>query len=317
MDVLTDVLETVRARAAWSGRIEASAPWDLSLESGQGARVHAVLEGRAYLIREGAEPIELVAGDLVALPHGDRHVLTDALADPAVAVWNGDGLNVGARATACAPVRIGGSGEQTTLLSGRIEYDDGHGNAVFALLPRLIVLRGELVRSVPWLEPTLRTLACEAASGRPGALTVVNRLAEVVLVQIVRGHLASADAETGGFLGALGDRQIGAALSLIHQSPGLSWTVQELAARVAMSRSAFAARFTKLVGEPPLHYVARWRMQKARSLLREGRATIGEVAEAVGYESEAAFSKAFKRAVGTAPGAYRRAKRASGFPEAA
>jgi AraC-like DNA-binding protein len=203
------------------------------------------------------------------------------------------------------------------LVSGRIEYDDRGGSAIFGILPPIIVLRGELVRSVPWLEPTLRTLACEAASGRPGALTVVNRLAEVVLVQIVRGHLASVDSDTDGFLAALADRQIGAALSLIHQSPNLAWTVQELAARVAMSRSAFAARFTRLVGEPPLHYVARWRMQKARNLLRDGRATIGEVAEAVGYESEAAFSKAFKRAVGTAPGAYRRAKRPSGFPEAA
>jgi AraC-like DNA-binding protein len=313
MDVLTDVLETVRARAAWSGRIEARGPWDMALEAGHDARFHAVLEGRAFLSRDGAVPLQLSAGDLVALPHGDPHVLADTATGP----FSGRHLNTGVRAGACAPLRIGGAGEHTTLVSGRIEYDDRRGNAIFGLLPSIIVLRGELVRSVPWLEPTLRTLACEAASGRPGSLTVVNRLAEVVLVQIVRGHLSSLDAGSGGFLSALADRQIGSALSLIHQSPGLSWTVQELAARVAMSRSAFAARFTRLVGEPPLHYVARWRMQKACSLLREGRATIGAVAEAVGYESEAAFSKAFKRAVGTAPGAYRRAKRASGFPEAA
>jgi AraC-like DNA-binding protein len=314
MDVLTDVLETVRARAAWSGRIEARAPWDITLETGLDARFHAVLEGRAFLTRENSEPIELVAGDLVALPHGDSH----ALADSAGAPWNAGTVGVEvAVASACAPIRIGGTGERTTLVSGRIEFDDQRGSGVFAVLPPIILLRGELVRSVPWLEPTLRTLACEAASGRPGSLSVVNRLAEVILVQIVRGHLASLEVESVGFLAALADRQIGAALSLIHQSPDLAWTVQELAAKVAMSRSAFAARFTRLVGEPPLHYVARWRMQKAKSLLREGRATIGEVAEAVGYESEAAFSKAFKRAVGTAPGAYRRAKRASGFPEAA
>jgi AraC-like DNA-binding protein len=271
-----------------------------------------VLDGRAFLVRDGAEPLELGVGDLVALPHGDPHVLSGATTGP----WSGRGLDAGASAGACSPLSIGGSGDSASLVSGRIEYDDRSGNAIFALLPPIIVLRGELVRAVPWLEPTLRTLACEAASGRPGSLTVVNRLAEVVLVQIVRGHLASLDAGSG-FLSALADRQIGAALSLIHRSPGQAWTVQELAVRVAMSRSAFAARFTRLVGEPPLHYVARWRMQKAKSLLREGRATISEVAEAVGYESEAAFSKAFKRAVGSAPGAYRRAKRASGFPEAA
>ena len=313
MDVLTDVLETVRARAAWSGRIEARAPWNLALESGADARFHAVLEGRAFLTRDNAEPLELFAGDLVALPHGDPHALSDADGSS----WNGPATSVEGNVGSCSPIRVGGSGERTMLVSGRIEYDDQRGSGLFALLPPTIVLRGELVRAVPWLEPTLRTLACEAASGRPGALTVVNRLAEVVLVQIVRGHLASLDLGSSGFLAALADRQIGAALALIHQSPDVGWTVQELAAKVAMSRSAFAARFTRLVGEPPLHYVARWRMQKARSLLREGRATIGEVAEAVGYESEAAFSKAFKRAVGTAPGAYRRAKRASGFPEAA
>jgi AraC-like DNA-binding protein len=271
-----------------------------------------VLEGRVVLVREGAAPLELRAGDLVALPHGEAHVLSDSPSGP----FTGRGLDTGVRAGACAPLSIGGSGEPATVVSGRIEYDDRRGSAIFALLPSIILLRGELVRAVPWLEPTLRTLACEAASGRPGSLTVVNRLAEVVLVQIVRGHLSSLDAGSG-FLSALADRQIGAALSFIHQSPGQAWTVQELAARVAMSRSAFAARFTRLVGEPPLHYVARWRMQKAKSLLSDGRATISEVAEAVGYESEAAFSKAFKRATGTAPGAYRRSKRASGFPEAA
>ena len=105
------------------------------------------------------------------------------------------------------------------------------------------------------------------------------------------------------------DAQVGAALSLVHQSPEQNWTVQELAQRVAMSRSAFAARFTRMVGEPPLHYVTRWRMQKAASLLRDGQSTIAQIAEAVGYDSEAAFSKAFKRALGAAPGAYRRAAR--------
>lgn len=314
MDVLTDVLETVRARAAWSGRIEARAPWDFALEAGHDARFHAVLEGRVFLSRQNAEPVELCAGDLIALPHGEPHALSDSPGGP----WNAAGCSMAERAASpCAPILIGGSGERATLVSGRIEYDDRRGSALLGLLPPLIVLRGELVRSVPWLEPTLKTLACEAASSRPGSLTVVNRLAEVVLVQIVRGHLASLDSSANGFLAALADRQIGTALTLIHQRPDLAWTVQELAARVAMSRSAFAARFTRLVGEPPLHYVARWRMQKAKSLLREGHATIGEVAEAVGYESEAAFSKAFKRAVGTAPGAYRRANRPSGFPAAA
>jgi AraC-like DNA-binding protein len=184
-------------------------------------------------------------------------------------------------------------------------------------LPPVIVLPGELSRSVHWLEPTLKFIACEAQSGRPGAQTVVSRLADVLFIQIVRGYLATLPASSSGWLGALGDSQIGAALGFIHQSPELDWTVQSLAAKVAMSRSAFASRFARLVGEPPLAYVTRWRMQKAAGLLRQSSATLANIAERVGYDSEAAFSKAFKRAVGSAPGAYRRAAKASNLAVAA
>jgi AraC-like DNA-binding protein len=129
--------------------------------------------------------------------------------------------------------------------------------------------------------------------------------------------LATLPPGASGWLGALGDVQIGSALGFIHQSPELGWTVQSLAAKVAMSRSAFASRFARLVGEPPLAYVTRWRMQKAAGLLRQSSATLADIAERVGYDSEAAFSKAFKRAVGTAPGAYRRAAKASNLAVAA
>jgi AraC-like DNA-binding protein len=160
-------------------------------------------------------------------------------------------------------------------------------------------------------------LACETSSERPGAQTVVSRLADVIFIQIVRGHLASLGGQGTGWLAALADPQVGAALSLLHRSPETAWTVQALAQHVAMSRSAFAARFTRLVGDPPLHYLTRWRMQKAAGLLREGHSTIAQVAEAVGYDSEAAFSKAFKRAQGAAPGAYRRASRPQSYLDAA
>ena len=145
----------------------------------------------------------------------------------------------------------------------------------------------------------------------------MSRLADVLFIQIVRGHLATLDPEASGWLSALGDAQIGAALGLIHESPESAWTVQSLASSAGMSRSAFASRFTRLVGEPPLHYLTRWRMQKAQSLLRDGRASLSDVAARVGYDSEAAFSKAFKRAVGAAPGAYRRRAKRSGLGVAA
>lgn len=315
MDVLTDVLQTVRARAACSGRLEAAAPWGIEIPAGDYARFHVVLEGQAWLRPpEPAEPIELSGGDLVALPHGDAHILADSLSSPTrplseVLAEDPRGLD--------RAIWVGGSGARTTLVSGRIEFEGRRGNPLLSVLPQVMVLKGELARSVHWLEPTLRILACEMASGRPGAQTVVSRLADVIFIQIVRGHLASRGGEATGWLAALADPQIGGALALVHQNPERDWTVQELAHQVAMSRSAFAARFTRLVGEPPLSYVTRWRMQKAASLLREGNATIAQIAEAVGYDSEAAFSKAFKRALGSAPGAYRRAARPSGYPAAA
>jgi AraC-like DNA-binding protein len=155
----------------------------------------------------------------------------------------------------------------------------------------------------------LQFIAWEVAAGKPGAHTVVSRLADILFIQIVRGYLAGLPEDATGWLGALKDQQIGAALTLIHQNPERDWTVLALAEQVAMSRSAFAARFNRIVGEPPLHYLTRWRMQKAAGLLREGQASLAEIAEQVGYDSEAAFSKAFKRAIGSAPGAYRRAAR--------
>ncbi|HWA73607.1 MAG TPA: AraC family transcriptional regulator [Polyangiaceae bacterium] len=304
MDVLTDVLQTVRARAACSGRIEAGAPWGIEFEEGEDARFHVVLEGRLWLRTGDSEVLELERGDLVAIPHGDAHALVDAPTSPTRPI----GEVLGQRRERAA-VGVGGDGQRASFWSGRIEFEDRRGNPLLSVLPRVMVLRGELARSVHWLEPTLAILSCESASERPGAQTVVSRLADVIFIQIVRGHLATLGREGTGWLAALADAQVGAALSLVHQSPEQNWTVQELAQRVAMSRSAFAARFTRMVGEPPLHYVTRWRMQKAASLLRDGQSTIAQIAEAVGYDSEAAFSKAFKRALGAAPGAYRRAAR--------
>jgi AraC-like DNA-binding protein len=311
MDVLTDVLQTVRARAACSGRIEATAPWGFDIPASEQARFHVVLEGRACLRLHDGTVFELERGDLVAVPHGDGHALLDTSESPSIPI--GEMLRHRER----GHLRIGGGGARASLWSGRIEFEDRRGNPLLAVLPQVIVLRGELARTVQWLEPTLAILSCESASERPGAQTVVSRLADVIFIQIVRGHLATLGRDGTGWLAALADPQVGAALALVHQDPRSNWTVQELAQRVAMSRSAFAARFTKLVREPPLHYVTRWRMLKAASLLRDGQSTIAQIAEAVGYDSEAAFSKAFKRALGVAPGAYRRGARLPSLRDAA
>lgn len=314
MDVFADVLQTVRARRACSGKLEAAAPWGIEVPRGEHACFHVVLQGKAWLGVPESEPTELLPGDLVILPHGEGHVLADSPlgpAQPLQKLWDNerDGFNLG--------LRSGGSGPRTVLVCGRIEFEGPRGNPLLAVLPRVVMLKGEVAGTRDWLEPMLRVLACEVDSSRPGAQTIVCRLADVLFIQIVRSHLAAGNGGTTGWLAALSDAQIGGALSLIHQNPERPWTVQELAEEVAMSRSAFAARFTRLVGEPPLSYVTRWRMQKAAALLRERNSTLAQIALSVGYDSEAAFSKAFKRALGSAPGAYRRAARTSGYPAAA
>lgn len=308
-DVLTDVLETVRVGAACYGRVEAAAPWGICVEADEEyAKFHVVLSGECWLEVAGHDAIHLHGGDLVALPHGSAHALRDAPGSEARPLR--DLLSVGS-GKCQASISTGGDGISATLVTGSFHFEDRRNNPLLSVLPPVIVLPGEMSRSVHWLEPTLKFIACEAASGRPGSQTVVSRLADVLFIQIVRGYLASLPPGASGWLGALGDAQIGSALGLIHQNPELDWTVQSLAARVAMSRSAFASRFARLVGEPPLAYVTRWRMQKAAGLLRQSSATLADIAERVGYDSEAAFSKAFKRAVGSAPGAYRRAAKAT------
>lgn len=311
MDVLTDVLNTVRVTAACQGRVEVAEPWGIRVGPGEDPKFHVVLEGRCLLSVEGHEPTELVAGDLVALPHGHAHELGDSLGTPPQPL---EELLRAAGVRCGGALRIEGEGERASLVSGRLQFEDPRNHPVLRVLPPLVLLRGRDGHAVHWLESTLKFIACESMSDRPGSETVVNRLADVLFIQIVRGYLASTPSNGRGWLRALTDAQIGASLGLIHQEPEAGWTVASLASKVGMSRSTFAGRFTELVGEPPLHYVTRWRMQKAASLLREGRATLADIADRVGYESEAAFSKAFKRWIGSAPGAYRRAVREDAPP---
>lgn len=157
-----------------------------------------------------------------------------------------------------------------------------------------------------WMQSTLRLMAAEAKELRPGGETVITRLADILVIQAIRSWIQEDPAAQSGWLGALQDNQIGRVIALIHRDPGRPWTVASLATEVAMSRSAFAARFTELVGEPAMHYVARWRMRVALVWLKEDSAALGELASRLGYQSEAAFSRAFKRFIGISPGAVRR-----------
>lgn len=302
MDALSEVLDTIHLRSALYCRAELCAPWGVRIGSKGRAKFHVVIEGGCWLEVDGGEaPLRLAAGDFVVLPQGTGHTLRDARATPALPL---EDLLATLPLDQKNDVRYGGGGVRTTLLCGYFPVDGAQTNPLLRALPPVIHIQNEAGRAVPWLEATLKFITCESQGGRPGAQTILTRLSDILFIQAVRAHVASLSGCEGGWLRAAADPQIGAALCLVHRHPERPWTVGTLAAAAAMSRSSFAARFRDLAGEPPLRYVTRWRMHRAAELLRSGN-TMTFIAEAVGYASEAAFSKAFKSWTGTAPGSYR------------
>lgn len=304
MDVLTDVLDTVRLRSCLCSRTEIPARWAFAFEQSPDAMFHVMHFGAGWLCVDGqAEPLAIDDGDVVLLPHGHAHIICDQLDAPVVKA-----MRMSYADHQGYQVFSLGEQPQSLLLCGvyHIERPDAH--PLLALMPPVIHIRGEHKRAADSLAPTLELMARESQTGRPGAETMLRRLADVLFIQIVRIWIEQQPAGTQGWLSALRDPQIGRALSLIHRDPEHPWRVRHLADATAMSRSAFAARFSALVGESPARYLAHWRMRVAADLLRGG-SEVGEVARRLGYESEAAFRKAFKRAFDVAPGGFRRGTR--------
>ena len=303
-DALTEVLNSLRLRGQVFCFSELSAPWSLDLPPSQFAYFHVIERGGGWLKLKGEKKaLALASGDLVVVPHGQGHFIGDHPKTPPLTLeqfWSlvdNQGL-----------VRYGGEGAETRLICGAFRFDDAVDNPLLKLLPPVIHIRGYQGRAEEWLENTLRHFADEARHPRPGSQIMVSRLTDVIFVQAVRAWLKEQPDSQGGWLGALRDRQIGAALGSIHREPSRHWSVEALAEEVGMSRSKFAEKFRTLVGESPLAYLTRWRMHSAARLLTDDSLTVGEVARRVGYESETAFSKAFRRVFGSAPGVYRRVR---------
>jgi AraC-like DNA-binding protein len=187
-----------------------------------------------------------------------------------------------------------------------VRFDHPAARQLVSLLPKMICVESWDTPQSEWIQSTLRFIAAEARALRPGGETVITRLADILVIQAIRSWIESDPSAQTGWLGALQDPQIGRAIMLVHRDPARAWSVAALASEVAMSRSAFAARFTELVGESPMQYVTRWRMHVAVASLREDGARLGEIARRLGYQSEAAFSRAFKRFIGVSPGSIRR-----------
>ena len=304
MDPLGEALHSLRMNGVFYSRCEFTTPWGLALPAFPATLMfHVMTSGRCWLEVEGAEPRVLQAGDLALVPHGEGHRLSSAPDAPAVALFDLPREYESARYEI---LRQGGGGPAMSLVCGVVRFDHPAARQLVSLLPRLIVVEASSMSQPEWLQSTVRFIAVEARELRPGGETVITRLADIIVIQAIRAWIEQDPTARTGWLGALRDRQIGGALALIHRDPARDWTVAGLAEEVAMSRSAFAARFAALVGEPPMHYLARWRMQVAQTWLNEDDATLGEIADRLGYQSEAAFSRAFKRVLGVSPGTARR-----------
>ncbi len=202
-------------------------------------------------------------------------------------------------------LRHGGGGAPTGLICGAVRFAHPAAGHLVEILPRTIRIEASSSPRLEWMQSILRLMASEAGEFRPGGEAVITRLGDILVIQAIRAWIESDPAAQRGWLGALQDPQIGRAISSVHRDPARDWTVASLAHELTMSRSAFAARFTEVVGEPVMSYVARWRMQVAVAALKEGD-TVGQLADRLGYRSEAAFSRAFKRVIGVSPGAIRR-----------
>lgn len=321
MDVLSDVLSWVRVEGTLSRRSELSAPWAISYPVQEFVSFMVVEAGSCVLLREGLEPLVVEAGDLVMFSPGSQVSTADHPSTPPVpyaevlkhhAPPQAD--RYAANAEAFPTLRYGGGGRMTAIRGWGLRFEGYGRHPLFELLPPLIHLTYEQRADLPWLETTLRFLLHETHLKANGSDMMTVRLVDLLFVQVIRSWFEEQPDGEAGWLGALGDPSIGHALRLIHQYPADPWTVNSLAKVVGMSRSSFSARFQSLVGSPPLTYLTQVRMNlAATALTRDVHASLIEVAGQVGYDSQSSFGRAFKRAFGVSPGAFRRGQE-SGRP---
>lgn len=306
-DPLGEALHSLRMSGVFYCRSELTAPWGVSLPPMPDCVCfHVVTSGHCLLeVGEGgdAEHHLLRPGELALVPHGRGHRARSEAGAPVPALLDLPHEHVTDR---YALLRHGGGGAPSTVICGAVRFEHPAARELLRLLPALIHVGASDSPESDWMRATLRLIAAEAAALRPGGETVTTRLSDILVIQAIRSWIDSDPAALSGWLGALKDPQIGRAISLIHREPARPWTVDTLAGEVAMSRSAFAARFTERVGQPAMSYLTRWRMHLADDWLRGNDITVSTVAARLGYHSEAAFSRAFKRINGTPPAAARK-----------
>ena len=321
MDALSEVLGVIRLTGAVFLEMELRAQWSyltvparkiadvLMPEADHVIPYHLLMEGECYARLTDGEFVELRAGDLVMFPAGDRHVLATASevsAQIEPTEINGESLRKLLKRNDIAAFRSGRSGKSTRIVCGYLACDKRLAEPILTSLPRLLKVGMRDGSTAAWVHSSIRYSVAESASARPGSAMVLARLSEVLFAEAIRQYMDTLPPGERGWLAALRDRYVGRALALLHEQPATPWTVDSLARKVGLSRSALAQRFAALIGTPPMQYLARWRTSLAAKNLRESHAPIVRVAADVGYESEAAFNRAFKRVFGRPPAAWRR-----------
>jgi AraC-like DNA-binding protein len=313
VDPLGEALQFLRMSGVLYCRSEFTRPWGLALPPLDGCMMfHVVTSGHCWLEVDGSEATLLEAGDLALVPHGRGHQLLGERGAPTAKLFDLPRESVSERYEI---LRYGGGGPLTTMLCGVVRFDNPAADHAIRLLPPIIRVDAWNSREMEWIGSTLRFVTAEARELRAGAESVLTRLAELFVIQAIRSWVAR-NPSGKGWVVAIGDKKIGSAIALIHRNPIRNWTVAGLASAVGMSRSAFAARFTQLVGQPAMHYATQCKMHAAQMLLKEGSESLAELADRLGYKSEAAFSRAFKRLIGVSPGAVRRNGRQGSKTEA-
>jgi AraC-like DNA-binding protein len=308
MDLLADALSVIHFKGTVYCQTDFTAPWGVDWEQRSGhAGFFMVMRGGCYMEADAfPEPLPLRAGDFVLSPKAMGYILRDS---PGSRAARFDDV-AGAPDTVSRHriIRYGGGGPSTKLMMGCFELDETSNNPLVLSLPDFIVVRSEELQDVPWLETTLRFLSAECVEEKLGSSIAISRLTELLFVQSIRFFMRQEGkgADQNNWLKGAADPYIGKALAHMHENPGTDWTVLALADKVGMSRSAFALRFKELTNNTPLEYLTSWRMHKAEKLIGDGTASLAEIAATVGYQSESAFCKAFKREKGAAPGVFRR-----------
>jgi AraC-like DNA-binding protein len=312
MDALSDVLRAVRLSGAFFFDVHARAPWVAETPAG-GSIVeamfpgsdhlisyHAIMEGTCWCTLDGEEPIKLVAGDIVVLPHGDTHVLATEAGmrkSPEMSMYRRP-----EHGRLPARISVGtDDGAPAHFVCGFLGCDSRPYNPLLTALPRVIRVSDHASGA---LGAYFRAALAES-EGRMGGACMLGRISELMFVDVIRRYLETLPPSRATWLSGLRDPYVGRALNALHEAPARDWTLEALAQVAALSRSAFAERFAQYVGQPPMQYLASWRMQLATNHLRNGQESIAAVANRVGYDSEAAFSRAFKKAVGTPPSEWR------------